>query len=100
MYPPSRTPTASAASVPSPSRLTMNSLISVWNAIPAPIATPAQITTPRPFSSKRSEEHTSELQSQFHLVCRLLLEKKKNKKIHTLHNTDTNTKAINSNFYL
>src|SRR6267143_5758745 len=28
----------------------------------------------------RSEEHTSELQSQFHLVCRLLLEKKKRKK--------------------
>src|SRR5689334_24651946 len=26
---------------------------------------------------RRSEEHTSELQSQFHLVCRLLLEKKK-----------------------
>src|SRR5438309_5034978 len=26
--------------------------------------------------SRRSEEHTSELQSQFHLVCRLLLEKK------------------------
>src|SRR2546422_7243576 len=30
----------------------------------------------------RSEEHTSELQSRLHLVCRLLLEKKK---IHTLH---------------
>src|SRR2546429_3778204 len=29
---------------------------------------------------KRSEEHTSELQSRLHLVCRLLLEKKK--KIH------------------
>src|SRR5258708_16843364 len=28
----------------------------------------------------RSEEHTSELQSPDHLVCRLLLEKKKNKK--------------------
>src|SRR3989475_8386058 len=28
----------------------------------------------------RSEEHTSELQSQSNLVCRLLLEKKKNKK--------------------
>src|SRR5438309_11979096 len=28
----------------------------------------------------RSEEHTSELQSQFHLVCRLLLEKKKTNK--------------------
>src|SRR5689334_24116965 len=30
----------------------------------------------------RSEEHTSELQSQFHLVCRLLLEKKNKKKRH------------------
>src|SRR3989442_8032474 len=29
----------------------------------------------------RSEEHTSELQSRPHLVCRLLLEKKKNKEI-------------------
>src|SRR2546422_6973612 len=28
--------------------------------------------------STRSEEHTSELQSRLHLVCRLLLEKKKN----------------------
>src|SRR5689334_24826762 len=32
----------------------------------------------------RSEEHTSELQSQFHLVCRLLLEKKKDKAKYTL----------------
>src|SRR5689334_23691756 len=31
----------------------------------------------------RSEEHTSELQSQFHLVCRLLLEKKKTRTIPT-----------------
>src|SRR5947209_13868125 len=30
--------------------------------------------------SSRSEEHTSELQSRQYLVCRLLLEKKKNKK--------------------
>src|SRR5690348_17678542 len=30
--------------------------------------------------SRRSEEHTSELQSPVHLVCRLLLEKKKKKK--------------------
>src|SRR2546422_4761365 len=29
----------------------------------------------------RSEEHTSELQSRLHLVCRLLLEKKKKKKL-------------------
>src|SRR3712207_8187256 len=33
---------------------------------------------------RRSEEHTSELQSRQYLVCRLLLEKKKNKKS-TLH---------------
>src|SRR5689334_2799336 len=32
---------------------------------------------PMPSTIARSEEHTSELQSQFHLVCRLLLEKKK-----------------------
>src|SRR5690606_40546983 len=32
-------------------------------------------------SSSRSEEHTSELQSRENLVCRLLLEKKKNKHI-------------------
>src|SRR2546429_3579668 len=31
-------------------------------------------------SVTRSEEHTSELQSRLHLVCRLLLEKKKNQK--------------------
>src|SRR5689334_1585269 len=31
----------------------------------------------RELANERSEEHTSELQSQFHLVCRLLLEKKK-----------------------
>src|SRR5215204_7738132 len=32
---------------------------------------------PRPWRSRRSEEHTSELQSHSDLVCRLLLEKKK-----------------------
>src|SRR2546429_2423268 len=31
-----------------------------------------------PVLDERSEEHTSELQSRLHLVCRLLLEKKKN----------------------
>src|SRR5438552_8519162 len=34
---------------------------------------------PGPVMNQRSEEHTSELQSPDHLVCRLLLEKKKNK---------------------
>src|SRR2546422_771587 len=36
-------------------------------------------TVPRLLSTSRSEEHTSELQSRLHLVCRLLLEKKKKK---------------------
>src|SRR2546422_7953665 len=35
--------------------------------------------------AQRSEEHTSELQSRLHLVCRLLLEKKKN-----IHNPPLN----------
>src|SRR2546422_5533144 len=41
----------------------------------------------RRFRSRRgrSEEHTSELQSRLHLVCRLLLEKKKNKVNTTVH---------------
>src|SRR2546422_3158998 len=36
----------------------------------------------------RSEEHTSELQSRLHLVCRLLLEKKKNNKLTDVHVAD------------
>src|SRR2546430_3820061 len=36
-------------------------------------------------AKRRSEEHTSELQSQSNLVCRLLLEKKKKYKIGTQH---------------
>ena len=40
-------------------------------------------TVQRPFG--RSEEHTSELQSRPHLVCRLLLEKKKKTRTKTIH---------------
>src|SRR5687767_15747923 len=36
--------------------------------------------------TRRSEEHTSELQSLAYLVCRLLLEKKKNKHRKEIHN--------------
>src|SRR5258708_20387620 len=39
----------------------------------------------------RSEEHTSELQSPDHLVCRLLLEKKKNTQYKKTTSTPTNT---------
>src|SRR3712207_7093433 len=34
------------------------------------------------YAGQRSEEHTSELQSRQYLVCRLLLETKKNKQVH------------------
>src|SRR5690625_6922913 len=50
-----------------------------YHPVPSPgAAGPARSTTvPAPCTRPRSEEHTSELQSRGHLVCRLLLEKKK-----------------------
>src|SRR2546429_4445068 len=55
---------------------------SLWNgaayALPSGLASVFSfLTTFICFRSTRSEEHTSELQSRLHLVCRLLLEKKK-----------------------
>src|SRR5438876_9285754 len=44
----------------------------------------------RSASKHRSEEHTSELQSPVHLVCRLLLEKKKDKAPHMPHTLTPN----------
>src|SRR5205809_5845702 len=46
--------------------------------------------TNRTGNGARSEEHTSELQSRLHLVCRLLLEKKKK------HESETTTSASNT----
>src|SRR2546430_12492134 len=46
----------------------------------------------RPVRAGRSEEHTSELQSQSNLVCRLLLEKKKQ---HTFSGAPTSTPLMN-----
>src|SRR2546422_3041649 len=43
--------------------------------------------------ASRSEEHTSELQSRLHLVCRLLLEKKKKKIKHDIRT------SINASYY-
>src|SRR5690606_41970188 len=53
-----------------------------WSAIcsrttPWPVLRSAAATVGRRWRSPRSEEHTSELQSRENLVCRLLLEKKK-----------------------
>src|SRR2546430_8031099 len=49
---------------------------------------PATSASARPTRS-RSEEHTSELQSQSNLVCRLLLEKKKKNHTTELHSQST-----------
>src|SRR3989442_3296778 len=49
-----------------------------WAASRPSKRSPRGWTSPRKKWRRRSEEHTSELQSRPHLVCRLLLEKKKN----------------------
>src|SRR5688572_32454221 len=59
---------------------------------PAAVGSGAAPRPPAACGPSRSEEHTSELQSQSNLVCRLLLEKKKkkNKILHTVaaHHAD------------
>src|SRR5688572_31002610 len=45
-------------------------------------------------ASKRSEEHTSELQSQSNLVCRLLLEKKKKTRKNLMLSTFTRHRSV------
>src|SRR5690554_7622770 len=52
---------------------------------PPGIAAIARRRFPEDRVLRRSEEHTSELQSRPHLVCRLLLEKKKKIKFYTQH---------------
>src|SRR5262245_66126990 len=63
--------------------LSLHDALPIWPRPSAPISMRSlRIRQPTPrCESWRSEEHTSELQSLRHLVCRLLLEKKKKKKI-------------------
>src|SRR2546422_8533352 len=62
-----------------PPRSTLFPYTTLFRSIPA--ANRSQLVfqafRPFPMGGQRSEEHTSELQSRLHLVCRLLLEKKK-----------------------
>src|SRR2546422_4804422 len=57
---------------------------------PPPSGSSADRQPEGPRTRRRSEEHTSELQSRLHLVCRLLLEKKKNAQLehHPLQEAD------------
>src|SRR2546422_6252457 len=73
-------------------------------ASPAPGPRPANCLTPAHSAARppappaprcrRSEEHTSELQSRLHLVCRLLLEKKKKEALAERRTGTTETKSI------
>src|SRR5438270_6365474 len=73
----------STANLPSePGLRTFSSLVC---SLPLSLITPSLISL-----SCRSEEHTSELQSQSNLVCRLLLEKKKKYKKDNNHNKQKN----------
>src|SRR5258708_19564497 len=62
-------------------------------ASPCPTGQPPSATACSRCRGIRSEEHTSELQSPDHLVCRLLLEKKKTKPTspYTIHSTPIGT---------
>src|SRR5437899_6941439 len=65
---------------PVPSAMRLEGCAAAWLGIESPSYAAAQ----------RSEEHTSELQSLRHLVCRLLLEKKKKEKREEAHVEDGN----------
>src|SRR2546422_3414863 len=82
--------------------LSLHDALPIWHRVPLPVVRRGnpdgrrpERAGHRPSSRHRSEEHTSELQSRLHLVCRLLLEKKKKKTPHTRHRMQTQT-DINS----
>src|SRR2546422_1286135 len=58
----------------------------VWRGAKPHSRSQSDISLRRAGFQPRSEEHTSELQSRLHLVCRLLLEKKKKKIINVTSN--------------
>src|SRR2546430_5187483 len=79
-------------------------------ASPAPARTLAQLVPVEPATrpsirilvadDERSEEHTSELQSQSNLVCRLLLEKKKNTRLNPNRTPNTNLLMVTSPLHI
>src|SRR5207253_5411640 len=86
---------------PSSSQPSRHSLLASWpmtywcpvsctmrpiDALPSMIIMGNSVPPPSTRCTLRSEEHTSELQSRGHLVCRLLLEKKKKKRQKNIYN--------------
>src|SRR3989442_10844958 len=70
---------AAAAPPPTPLRRAARRRAKIRRRTTTHGAAPCRAAAPLPRLTSRSEEHTSELQSRPHLVCRLLLEKKKTK---------------------
>src|SRR2546429_6075602 len=68
---------ASGMTVENPGKLTRTKRSRVAYRPPDRITLPDRLVSSTATIAPRSEEHTSELQSRLHLVCRLLLEKKK-----------------------
>src|SRR3989449_4542657 len=75
-------PIRTGTATPLTGRNTRLETMRIWSTSPAGCSNEGPIHHPMNLGPRRSEEHTSELQSRLHLVCRLLLEKKKNKKKH------------------
>src|SRR3990170_8665935 len=74
--------------------------LSLHDALPICSTSPPAKLRERSYATRtlrrgRSEEHTSELQSPDHLVCRLLLEKKKNKRPHQTLMQSSHTLTVN-----
>src|SRR5947199_1923740 len=72
--------------------LSLHDALPIWPSRKSAAPRPPISILANDVKSKRSEEHTSELQSLRHLVCRLLLEKKKKQKyndVRLIHNQYT-----------
>src|SRR3712207_7344840 len=78
---PSVDPSTRLPSVQRSSRCLTPKPLRLQRGLPARAAADSRCTTRQAESERRSEEHTSELQSRQYLVCRLLLEKKNYKQI-------------------
>src|SRR5256884_5890590 len=84
-------PNSSAARAPSVARPRPHHALCSSNPTSI-LSTPGQSSSSsRPTLPIRSEEHTSELQSRLHLVCRLLLEKKKTRHYSGIHSAKPQT---------
>src|SRR2546430_7659869 len=70
-----------------PPRSTLFPYTTLFRSVSITIWPPTHGDTGRMPAAPRSEEHTSELQSQSNLVCRLLLEKKKKRSLETTPET-------------